>query len=203
MSDKNKKYEYLPWDKCLLLLYENGADKVEFIPLFAQNGHSVFIQSSADVAGIQPGDGKRAKDPFCPEVHVKVVIDDKSGVFSYPVINGSEVITMPKINQQLVNTARQRAFVKGTAILTGLGLKLWEKDEDESPKTNKEAHDVQVCANRIKEKYAEAVKRVGSERDLLRQIKVGGNTLSETNMRNFMTYLSNAALIEHQIMRAR
>lgn len=202
LSDKSKKYTYLPWDKCLLLLHEHGATDVNFIPLFAENGHSVFI-NPVDVSSITLSGGNRAKDPYCPEVHVKVVIDDKSGVFAYPLINGSEVITMGKINQQLVNTARQRAFVKGVAILTGLGLKLWEKEESDMPATNREAHSIQVCSNRIREKYADALKRIGNEKELLSQIRIDGKSLSRQQLNNFFVYLKNAALIEHQLERAR
>ncbi|MBO7252792.1 MAG: DUF1071 domain-containing protein, partial [Oscillospiraceae bacterium] len=35
--------DYLPWSTCLMLLYENGAEKVVIVPLVAENGSSLFM----------------------------------------------------------------------------------------------------------------------------------------------------------------
>ena len=36
--------EYLPWSTCLMLLYENGAEKVEILPEKNANGSSLFMR---------------------------------------------------------------------------------------------------------------------------------------------------------------
>lgn len=167
-EENGKYFSYLPWNKALVLLHEHGAERVEFVPLYNKDGHSVFVLE--DGKGLPSDGGKRAHDPMAPEVHVRVVIDDCVGEFSYPLINGKEVITMGKMNQQLVNSARQRAFVKGVAIMTGLGLSLWEK-EDSEPKSNGDIymHDAGKLHQRIGEAYAKAMSKVGDERELERR----------------------------------
>jgi len=142
---------YLNWATCIKLLYLNGAEKVEFIPILNENGHSMFVYDNGkDI--IKKETDKRKFNAYAPEVRVKVVVDDKSAEFVYPLINGTEVLEMGVINQQLVNTSRQRAFVKGVAILTGLGLSLWEKnDETEDKKQGDDLslHSIYKIKNRV------------------------------------------------------
>jgi hypothetical protein len=145
-----------------------------------ENQHSIFtFQHGSMIEGVGGG---RVFDPYAPEVHVRVVVDDKQAEFSYPVINGKEVIPMGKINQQLVNTARQRAFVKGVGILTGYGLKLWEKEESE-----KESEKSYVDG--LMELYAIALKKCGDESALAKKLNLSGGALKNTM--NLVKYLPN------------
>ena len=180
-KDKNGNHlKYLSWNKCLYLLHKHGAEDVRFEPIYnSENGHSVFTFQHA--AMIEKMDSKRVFDPYAPEVHVRVIVDDKQGEYSYPLINGIEVIPMGKVNQQLVNSARQRAFVKGVAILTGLGLKLWEKEDSEEKEKEKSYIDS------IMELYAIAVKKCGDESSLAKKINLSGSQLK--SVMNTLKYI--------------
>lgn len=113
--------DYLEWATVITLLYENGAEKV--IPEFEtnDNGYPCFFDCNNN-------------NPF---VKVKVTIDDNIYTYHYPVINGNKVEQSP--NQMNIHKAQQRGLVKCIAINTGLGLKLWQKEEqifDETPSVN-------------------------------------------------------------------
>lgn len=110
-TNKNIWLDYIEWSMVLFLLYENGAEKV--IPEFEvdNNGYPAFFDSNK-------------KNPF---VKIKLTIDDKVYYYHYPVINGNKVSDNP--NQMEIHNAQQRCLVKCVAVNTGLGLKLWQKDE--------------------------------------------------------------------------
>lgn len=194
-KDKGEEFTYLPWNACMLLLYENGASKVEFQPIYNENGHSLFVLEAGK--GIEKDQqSKRPFEPMAPEVHVKVVVDDLSGEFSYPLINGKEVITMKKVNQQLVNTARQRAFVKGVAILTGLGLKLWEKDESEDNSVDDlSRHNIFAIKRRVEQLITVKMQKGGyDQRGLCGAIGIG-----ERDLAKIMRLFDNINTLERKL----
>jgi len=172
--------KYIPWNLCIKGLYDNGAERVRFIPLYnPENGHSVFTYQHG-LAIEKSTDGKRAKDPFCPEVHVRVVVDNLEDDFSYPVINGLEVVTMAKINQQLVNSARQRAFVKGVAVMTGFGLSLWEKEEtDITAYEDIYSHSIFSIKKRIGQEVTAKIQGGMSQKDLLAGLGISQKAFDE------------------------
>lgn len=109
-NPESKWLDYLEWATILTLLYENGAESVTFGCLKNSQGYPAFYY-----------DGK---NPF---VSIWVNIDEKHYEIDYPVIDGNKVEDAP--NQMTLHKAQQRAFVKCVAINTGLGLKLWQKEE--------------------------------------------------------------------------
>lgn len=103
--------DYIEWATALTLLYENGAEKVEYEFLKNNEGYPAFFHNG--------------QQPF---IFVSLKIDAKSYLpFSYPVINGNRVDSTP--NQLVIGNAQQRGLVKCIAVNTGLGLKLWQKEE--------------------------------------------------------------------------
>lgn len=126
-KDENKKeidIYYLPWDQCLILLYLNGAEKVEYRPLPAPDGSPYFTADETT--------NKDGRISGCYFVKVEVKIDDKTYLIDYPVMNGTNVVYKDGLNQLRVSNAHQRAFVKCVAINTGLGISLWEKGDETS-----------------------------------------------------------------------
>ena len=115
--------DYLPWSTCLMLLYENGAEKVSFRPLSNEFGSSLFFTEHEFT-------DKNGGVNRCYEVRVEVVIDGGSFFISYPVMNGINPVRDKGMNQNAVHKAQMRAFVKCVAINTGLGFKLWMDDSD-------------------------------------------------------------------------
>lgn len=153
--------DYISWVNALILLYENGAESVEYGNIYNKDGHSLFLC-----------DGK------VPEVHVFVSIDGKRYEMTYPVIDGSSDIKMEKIVQSDVHNASQRAFVKCVAVNTGLGLSLWVKEETDKPlKIDESVHNIMICLARVQRKYGEAVSKLGTERDLNNALQVNPKQL--------------------------
>lgn len=111
-----QELDYISWPDCLVLLYENGAEKVQYGNITNAEGHSLFLVNGA-----------------LPEVRVFVDIDGERRELSYPVIDGTKDISMEKIVQSDVHNATQRAFVKCVAVNWGLGLSLWQKEETAKP----------------------------------------------------------------------
>jgi hypothetical protein len=111
-NPENKWLDYLEWATVITLLYDNGAESVTFGCLKNSDGYPAFFVER--------------KNPF---VSIWVKIDDKRYEIEYPVIDGNKVDDVP--NQMTIHKAQQRAFVKCVAINTGLGLKLWQKEESD------------------------------------------------------------------------
>ena len=123
-KDENKRevlISYLPWVKCLVLLYENGAENVEYRPLEAPDGSYLFRGEKVT---------QKERINGCYFVKVEVTIDGKTYLMPYPVMNGTAVVYEDTLNQLRVSNAIQRAFVKCVAVNTGLGISLWEKDDE-------------------------------------------------------------------------
>ena len=117
-----QKIPYLPWAVCKRLLHENGAETVYFEPVVNEDGTSL-IQSNVEFKN------EKGRVNRCYEVRVRIVIDDLTFEYQTPLLNGNLVVYEDTLNQLRVNNALARAFVKGVAVRTGLGISLWEDDE--------------------------------------------------------------------------
>lgn len=125
--EKRDKADYLPWAVCLKLLYENGAEKVAFEPVINETDGTTLFKTEEKF-------GKDGRFNQCYEVRVRIVIDNLEFVQNYPLINGINAVTADNLTSLRVASAQARAFVKGVAIRTGLGISLWTKDEgDDEP----------------------------------------------------------------------
>lgn len=103
--------KYIEWSTAIFLLYENGASKVTHEFVCNDKGYPAFFDESGN-------------NPF---VKVKLIVDEDEYNYQYPVINGNIVDGNP--NQMAIHRAQQRALVKCIAVNTGLGLSLWQKEE--------------------------------------------------------------------------
>lgn len=121
-SGKKVQIPYLPWAVCKRLLHENGAETVYFEPVINESGSSL-IQTSTEFKN------DKGRVNRCYEVRVRIVIDDLIFEYQTPLLNGNLVVYEDTLNQLRVNNALARAFVKGVAVRTGLGISLWEDDE--------------------------------------------------------------------------
>jgi len=142
--------DYLEWANCLKLLYENGAEKVRYGVVYNEQGYPCFYNHNGEA----------------PFVRVWIEIDGERYEEDYPVINGIYVVANP--TQLDINKAKQRGFVKAVAINTGLGLKLWIKEE-EVMNTNKELqsemdnNETQSLNDQITTKFAQALQKIGDK----------------------------------------
>lgn len=120
--EKRDGIDYLNWAKCIELLYQNGASEVWFEPLYNENGNTLFM--SDQVFTDKNGNTNRNY-----EVRVHIKIDDIEFDMNHPLMNGGNPVKDNSLTQQRVWNAQTRAFVKGVAIKTGLGFRLWIKDD--------------------------------------------------------------------------
>ena len=161
--------DYLPWAECLKLLYENGAEDVQFEALTNENGSSLFMSE-------QTFTDKHGNTNRCYEVRVRVVIDLKQPHYkqfymSYPVMNGINAVRDNLMNQNAVHKAQMRAFVKCVAINTGLGFDLWRDDSDiENDSEDLTKHSLWAIKERIQIAYTNAIKKGMSTGDIAKAV---------------------------------
>ena len=115
--------KYLNWAMCIKLLHENGAEIVHWEPIQnPRTGGSLFFTD------VEFSDKNGVKNR-CYETRIKVTIDDKVYEMQSPVMNGVNPVKDNSMSQQRVWNSMCRSFVKCVAINTGLGFKLWLKEE--------------------------------------------------------------------------
>lgn len=124
--DKAGELDYLNWADCLSLLYQNGAEKVLFGNVRSGADHPLFLINGA-----------------APFVRVYVEVDGDRRELDFPVIDGSNDISMEKLKQSDIHNATQRGFVKCVAINWGLGLSLWQREDKEAEKRRKPSDDLE------------------------------------------------------------
>ncbi len=145
-DDKGKKIEvpYLNWAKCVELLHENGAEVVYFVPLKDANGSYLFTSRE-----VENKDGRKTG---CYFVSVEIHIDDLVFTMDAPLMNGSLVVWDDTLNQLRIANCHARAFVKGVAIRTGLGFKLWSEDKDtDSAPDDLSIHNIMTIKQRVEQ----------------------------------------------------
>lgn len=145
-DDKGKKIEvpYLNWAKCVELLHEHGAEVVYFVPLKDANGSYLFTSRE-----VENKDGRKTG---CYFVSVEIHIDDLVFTMDAPLMNGSLVVWDDTLNQLRIANCHARAFVKGVAIRTGLGFKLWSDDKDTDPAPDDlSSHNINAIKQRVEQ----------------------------------------------------
>lgn len=154
-DEKGKRIEipYLNWARCVTLLHENGAEEVYFTPL--KNADGGYLFSSREVKN------KDGRLTGCYFVSVEIHIDSLVFTQDLPLLNGSLVVYDDTLNQLRINNAHTRAFVKGVAIRTGLGLKLWAEDIDGEKVDSEDLslHNIWKIKQRIEQRFTELMKR--------------------------------------------
>lgn len=160
-DDRGKKIEipYLNWAICKRLLHENGAEFVNFSPIEnTETGSSLFMTNKTFT-------DKNGVVNQCYEIRVKVEIDDKTYVSTFPLMNGSNPVKDNSMSQLRVWNAITRGFVKTVAMVTGLGFNLWcSKINEESFAEDTEdlsKHSLSAIKERFMEEYTKVLKTKG------------------------------------------
>lgn len=161
---KRDGIDYLPWPKCYELLYENGAKKVFHEPIINERTGSTLFMT--DIAF---GEGERANR--CYEVRVRITIDEDTFIYNYPLMNGKNPVRDNSMSQLRVNNAHQRAFVKGVAIRTGLGFKLWNEDDLDSS-DDLSMHNIVLIKKRVEQTITIKLQNGMSQSDILRGLNM-------------------------------
>jgi len=185
--------DYLPWAECLKLLYENGAEEVQFEALTNENGSSLFM---SDITFTD----KNGNTNRCYEVRVRVGIDlgkgnGKQFYMSYPVMNGINAVRDNLMNQNAVHKAQMRAFVKCVAINTGLGFDLWRDDADiENDVEDLSKHNLFAIKERMQQAYTRAIKKGMSTKDIAEKLQ-----MTEDEVRVYFTYFAQLHRFEEKL----
>lgn len=178
------KIPYLPWAKCLNLLYDNGAERVRYRALQTPEGSFVFCSEHHE--------NDKGREGACYFVIVEVDIDGDVNTLPFPVMNGTAVVYKDTLNQLRVSNAIQRAFVKCVAVNTGLGIRLWEKDAEtsENGKQPEEVfpHTPMLVKEQIERIITAKLKSVGTLDEVLKKLGI-----SERNLKSIYQYLENAS----------
>ena len=162
---------YLPWAVCKMLLHENGAKVVWFEPCVNANGSSLFMSEQVFV-------DKNGVKNRCYEVRVKIVIDDLKFEAQYPLMNGSNPVKDNSMSQQRVWTAQTRAFVKGVAMMTGLGFNLWLKDDmDTGSDEDLSKHSIWAIRERMQNQCTALVKKGLTTKEIAQKVGIPEQTL--------------------------
>ena len=185
--------DYLPWAECLKLLYENGAEEVQFEALVNENGSTLFMSEQSFV-------DKHGNTNRCYEVRVRVGIDlgkacSKQFYMSYPVMNGINAVRDNLMNQNAVHKAQMRAFVKCVAINTGLGFDLWRDDSDiENDTEDLTKHSLWAIKDRMQIAYTNAIKKGMSTGDIAKAVNK-----TEDEVRLLFTYFDQLNRFEQEL----
>ena len=191
-DEKGKEIEipYLPWESCLHLLYLNGAERVRYRALPAPDGSYLFC-GERHVS-------KKEQEGACYFVTVEVDIDGDVNALPFPVMNGTAVVYKDTLNQLRVSNAIQRAFVKCVAVNTGLGIKLWEKDDETSDQGKQPEevfpHTPMLVKQEIERIITAKLKGGLSNVEILQKLGIGGK-----EYKSILQGLENASWLLHKL----
>lgn len=174
--------DYLNWADCLSLLYQNGAEKVLFGNVRSGADHPLFL-----INGV------------APFVRVYVEVDGDRRELDFPVIDGSNDISMEKLKQSDIHNATQRGFVKCVAINWGLGLSLWQREDKEEEKRRKpsddlEFHNIMAIKARVDRFITGKLQGGMSMDDILSCMN-----LSERDFKTYMGFFDRIAQFESRL----
>ena len=157
-TEKRDGADYLPYNKCIDLLHEHGAEVVYFLPVpNPKNGSSLYETETVFV-------DSKDNTNRCYETKIEIHIDDKVYYMQSPVMNGANPVKDNSMSQQRVWNSMTRSFVKAVAMYTGLGFSLWLDEEETERKQQREAdiyHDIKKVQERVFETVTAIQKKSG------------------------------------------
>lgn len=183
---------YLPYNKCLDLLHENGAEKAYFIPVpNPKTGGSLYESDTIF-------EDKNGVKNRCYETKIEIHIDDEVYYMQSPVMNGANPVKDNSMSQQRVWNSMTRSFVKAVAMYTGLGFDLWLEEEERESK-EQDAADFYHDIAKVKERVFETVTAIQKKSGLsLAQVAEKMNK-TEDELRMYMKYYSILEAVEHNL----
>lgn len=185
---------YLPYNACISLLHEHGAESVYFLPVpNPRNGSSLYETETvfADKNGVTNR---------CYETRIEIHIDDKTYYMQSPVMNGIWPVRDDSMSQQRVWNSMTRSFVKAVAMYTGLGFSLWmteEEGERRAQETGNVYHDIMKIQERVFETVTTIQKKTGMSMAQL----AGRLGRTEEELRQYMSSYKILAAVENNLDR--
>lgn len=190
--EKRDGADYLPYNQCIALLHEHGAEKVYFLPVQnPRTGGSLYESETVF-------EDKNGVKNRCYETRIEIHIDDEVYYMQSPVMNGANPVKDNSMSQQRVWNSMTRSFVKAVAIYTGLGFSLWlNEEETERNQQNKadQYHDILQVQNRVFETVT-AIQKKGNMTiaDIAQQMD-----RTEDELRTYLKYYNILNAVEHNL----
>ena len=190
--EKRDGADYLPYNKCIDLLHEHGAEKVYFLPVQnPKTGGSLYESETVF-------EDKNGVKNRCYETRIEIHIDDNVYYMQSPVMNGANPVKDNSMSQQRVWNSMTRSFVKAVAMYTGLGFSLWLKEEENERKQQHQAdqyHDIMQVQNRVFETVT-AIQKKGNMTiaDIANQMD-----RTEDEFRTYLKYYGILNNVEHNL----
>lgn len=191
-TEKRDGADYLPYNKCIDLLHEHGAETVYFLPVQnPKTGGSLYESETVF-------EDKNGVKNRCYETRIEIHIDDKVYYMQSPVMNGANPVKDNSMSQQRVWNSMTRSFVKAVAMYTGLGFSLWLKEEENERRTQNQAdqyHDIMQVQNRVFETIT-AIQKKGNMTiaDIAKQMD-----RTEDELRTYLKYYGILNNVEHNL----
>lgn len=191
-TEKRDGADYLPYNKCIDLLHEHGAEKVYFLPVQnPKTGGSLYESETVF-------EDKNGVKNRCYETRIEIHIDDQVYYMQSPVMNGANPVKDNSMSQQRVWNSMTRSFVKAVAMYTGLGFSLWLKEEENERKAQNQAdqyHDIMQVQNRVFETIT-AIQKKGNMTvaDIAKQMD-----RTEDELRTYLKYYGILNNVEHNL----
>lgn len=191
-TEKRDGADYLPYNKCIDLLHEHGAEVVYFLPVQnPKTGGSLYESETVF-------EDKNGVKNRCYETRIEIHIDDKVYYMQSPVMNGANPVKDNSMSQQRVWNSMTRSFVKAVAMYTGLGFSLWLKEEEDERTQQQKAdqyHDIMQVQNRVFETVT-AIQKKGNMTLADIAEKMGR---TEEEMRTYLKYYGILNNIERNL----
>lgn len=191
-TEKRDGADYLPYNKCIDLLHEHGAEKVYFLPVQnPKTGGSLYESETVF-------EDKNGVKNRCYETRIEIHIDDNVYYMQSPVMNGANPVKDNSMSQQRVWNSMTRSFVKAVAMYTGLGFSLWLKEEEDERKQQNQAdqyHDIMQVQNRVFETITAIQKKSNMTiADIAKQMD-----RTEDELRTYLKYYGILNNVEHNL----
>jgi hypothetical protein len=191
-TEKRDGADYLPYNKCIDLLHENGAEVVYFLPVQnPKTGGSLYESETVF-------EDKNGVKNRCYETRIEIHIDDKVYYMQSPVMNGANPVKDNSMSQQRVWNSMTRSFVKAVAMYTGLGFDLWlddEKNERNAQTIADQYHNILKVQDRVFETIT-AIQKKGNMTigDIAQKMD-----RTEDELRTYLKYYSILNNLEHNL----
>lgn len=190
--EKRDNADYLPYNKCIDLLHENGAKEVYFLPVpNPKTGGSLYESETVFT-------DKNGATNRCYETRIEIHIDDKVYYMQSPVMNGANPVKDNSMSQQRVWNSMTRSFVKGVAMYTGLGFDLWLNEEKNDRKEQAEA-DKYHNIIKVQERVFETVTAIQKKGNMTFEQIAERLGRPEDELRNYMKMYKILDAVEHNL----
>lgn len=190
-TEKRDNADYLPYNKCIDLLHEHGAETVYFLPVQnPKTGGSLYESDTVF-------EDKNGVKNRCYETRIEIHIDDKVYYMQSPVMNGANPVKDNSMSQQRVWNSMTRSFVKAVAMYTGLGFNLWLKEEADERKqqwADDVHHDIMKVQQRAFETVTAIQKKGLSMGDIAKELN-----RDEEELRSLLKQYKALHTLEHNL----